>query len=472
MAGESYAGQHIPYIAKAILDHNSKKSSSSKWNLAGLLIGNGWTSPTDQYPAYLKKAYQMNLISPGSTIAEQLERQQTMCMNKLDAGGKDHVDSDDCEKILQDLLRLTQDNSAAKDQRCYNMYDVRLHDEYPSCGMNWPPDLEHMTPWLRKKEVVAALNINPEKQAAWEECDGTVGSAFKARNSAPAVTLLPEILITVPILFYAGDQDLICNDIGVESLVNNLTFNGAKGFGSEKPRSWTVQDEAAGMWQSARNLTYVKFFNSSHMVPFDYPRRTRDMLDRFIGVGAPAKFSYVEGQDDEFESGSSEGDIRLNNGTTTASDEHEKGAVSKAEKEAYYRSGEVALVIILILAGALGWWVWRERRRSRLAGYSGINGEEEDGMMGGPGPTDVLNGVKHAAASGLGSLTKKKKPWTQEQRGRGDLEAADFDEGTLDEVEMTRLTGVPRHDGDGEKERFQDEDSSNGEGSSSSPRGH
>jgi hypothetical protein len=29
------------------------------------------------------------------------------------------------------------------------MYDVRLRDSYPSCGMSWPPDLTDVTPYLR-----------------------------------------------------------------------------------------------------------------------------------------------------------------------------------------------------------------------------------------------------------------------------------------------------------------------------------
>jgi carboxypeptidase D len=32
---------------------------------------------------------------------------------------------------------------------CLNVYDVRLRDSYPSCGMSWPPDLADVTPYLR-----------------------------------------------------------------------------------------------------------------------------------------------------------------------------------------------------------------------------------------------------------------------------------------------------------------------------------
>lgn len=31
---------------------------------------------------------------------------------------------------------------------CVNNYDVRLTDTHPACGMNWPPDLTDLHPYL------------------------------------------------------------------------------------------------------------------------------------------------------------------------------------------------------------------------------------------------------------------------------------------------------------------------------------
>lgn len=31
---------------------------------------------------------------------------------------------------------------------CMNVYDVRLYDVVPACGMNWPPDLQDVTKYL------------------------------------------------------------------------------------------------------------------------------------------------------------------------------------------------------------------------------------------------------------------------------------------------------------------------------------
>ncbi|KAJ4302354.1 Cell death protease [Collariella sp. IMI 366227] len=288
ISGESYAGQHIPYIAKHVLARNKAPGTKYKWNLMGLLIGNGWISPPEQYDAYLHFAYEKGLVQKGTETAGRLEAQQRICQKQL-AVGQSAVDNSECEQILQDLLKFTSTPGSNNNHNCFNMYDVRLKDTYPSCGMNWPSDLEFVTPYLRRKDVVEALHVNPNKATGWVECNGQVSQAFRPVKSKPAIDLLPDILAEVPVVLFSGAEDLICNHLGTEALISNMAWNGGRGFelspGTWAPRrDWTFEGEPAGFWQDARNLTYVLFYNSSHMVPYDYPRRTRDMLDRFMGV--------------------------------------------------------------------------------------------------------------------------------------------------------------------------------------------
>ena len=421
IAGESYAGQHIPYVARAMLDRNKKTSQEQKWNLQGLLIGNGWISGPDQYPAYLQFAYQEGLIQGGSTQAAAVERQQSICMQDLANGGKDHVDTGSCEAILQVILQQTEKMEGGQ-KMCFNMYDVRLKDTAPSCGMSWPPDLEHVTPYLRRQDVIRALHVNPDKKTGWTECNGAVGSNFNVPNSKPSTTLLPGLLEEVPIILFSGDKDLICNHIGTEELINNLEFNGAKGFednGVTAPRlDWEFEGEPAGIYQSARNLTYVKFYNSSHMVPFDYPRRTRDMLDRFMGVD----IATVGGKPVDSVIGGEKTPQTSVGGhpNSTAAEQEAAQKLKDATYKAYYKSGEVAFVVVLIAALAWGFFVWRARRRR--AGYQGVFGGDPDDNPGG------VNGIP---------LVKKPNGRFRDNDGSGDrdLEAADFDEAELDELD-------------------------------------
>lgn len=412
IAGESYAGQHIPYIAQGILERNKKEQAKKKWNLSGLLIGNGWISPVDHYLSYMPFAYENGLIKAGSDAAKRVENQLAICTKLLDAGGKDHVDTRECEQVMVNILEESKNKNADRMHQCVNMYDIRLRDD-ESCGMNWPPDLEFVTPYLQRSDVVRALHINPDKKTGWTECSGAVSASFRARNSVPSVKMLPDILAEVPIVLFSGNKDFICNHMGTESFINKLSWNGGKGMelspGVIAPkRDWTFEGEPAGIYQEARNLTYVVFYNSSHMVPFDYPRRSRDMLDRFMGVdisaiGGDPTDSRIDGEKGPFVS---VGD----HPNSTKAEESKEKELKEAEWKAYYRSGEVALIIVALAAGLWGWFVWRDRRRRAALGYKGVSGEE--------GRESLMAGM------GLENLRR-------DRRGR-DLEAADFDERELD----------------------------------------
>lgn len=394
------------------MDRNAA-TNNAHWNLSGLLIGNGWISAPDQYPAYIKYAKANNLITDQS-ISAGLTRAQANCDQALASGAADHVDNPTCEGILVQLLQDLEQ----PDKQCINMYDIRLTDSYPDCGMNWPPDLKQLTPYLRRGDVIQALNIDPDKKTGWTECNGNVGGAFRARNSAPSVKLLPEILKTVPIILFSGDKDLICNHLGTEELINNLEWNGGKGMEINNDtwaprRDWTFEGEPAGLYQEARNLTYIRFFNSSHMVPFDYPRRTRDMLDRFMGVdiamigGKPAD-SFIDGEKAPSTSV----------GGSAAQEEEEK-ELQQATWAAYRRSAEVALLVLVIAVSV--WIFFIVRARRRRAGYKGVFGSDpEDG----PGRATSL-------ARGLGLDGNYPERY---KRQNGDLEAAEFDEAELDDL--------------------------------------
>ncbi|KAK2731947.1 Cell death protease [Myotisia sp. PD_48] len=366
LAGESYAGQYIPYIAQYILRHNNKnsmKQNKRAWNLRGLLIGNGWISPVHQYPAYLSFAYKENLLQKGSQAAQRVQVEHSKCLAKLsEAGSLNKIHITDCEQVLQQILEESR-----KDGKCLNMYDIRLRDTFPSCGMKWPPDLSTIAPYLRRKDVMSALNINKDKVTGWSECSGAVGENFHARNSKPSVQLIPGLLEAgIPIVLFSGDRDLICNHAGTEELINGLSWSGGTGFELSPdlwaPRhDWTFEGKPAGIYQQARNLTYVEFYNASHMVPYDHPRRSRDMLDRFLAVditnigGHPAD-SRIDGLKGNPTS------VGGHPNSTTA-EEQEKEKLKHAAWQAYYKSGEIALVVVIFASAIWALLIWKSRKR-------------------------------------------------------------------------------------------------------------
>lgn len=63
IAGESFAGQYIPYIASALL-----KPNNVPLRMAGIAIGNGWIDARVQYPAYVEFGLQAGLFSVNSAV--------------------------------------------------------------------------------------------------------------------------------------------------------------------------------------------------------------------------------------------------------------------------------------------------------------------------------------------------------------------------------------------------------------------
>lgn len=332
IAGESYAGQYMPYFAKYILDHNKKyqKDQTKQYNLKGILIGNGWISPTYTGLSYLEFAMKNNIITGKEPYLRQVLSQQEKCQNMLhNLNSESSQESKNavykaCDEILTKLLNVLNEHDES--HQCINMYDVRLKDSFPACGMNWPPDISFLNEFLSDPEIQRLLNLNDEyteraKSGAihdnngklqWHECNTRVGKALTNTNSKSSDELLPEVLSQLPVLLFNGDKDIICNYIGAENFIADLKWNAAetieeykdsdeekneekdeekddnlhlqKGFSHDlKPIKWYYNDTNVGEVKLERNLTYIKVFNASHMVPFDMPDVSRGIFDLITG---------------------------------------------------------------------------------------------------------------------------------------------------------------------------------------------
>lgn len=89
--------------------------------------------------------------------------------------------------------------------------------------------LNHSILWQRN-DVKNAFHASA-KSTSWTECVGRVQQELHNRNSPSAITILPKLLSKVPIMVFAGDQDFICNYVGIESFIQAMEWNGGTGLG-------------------------------------------------------------------------------------------------------------------------------------------------------------------------------------------------------------------------------------------------
>lgn len=296
LAGESYAGQYLPFFADAIIKHNTDlEDIYLPYDLKAVLIGNGWVDPNTQSLSYLPFAVEKGLIDKTNPHFSELLKKHEECQNAVNT----HVDEtdqkfayDECEQIITLLLKFTRDTSSdiADDQVCLNVYDYTLRDSYPSCGMNWPDELPNVPKFFGTPGVIEALHMDSEAVPKWHECDTGVLDALKNMKSKPSVNLLPSILESgVEILLFNGDHDLICNNKGVLDYVDNLNWGGQKGWSDKKQfyewyhlDSETFGEELAGYVEHDRNLTFISIYNASHMVANDHSLVSRGVLDIYL----------------------------------------------------------------------------------------------------------------------------------------------------------------------------------------------
>ncbi|CAF1112879.1 unnamed protein product [Adineta steineri] len=281
LAGESFAGQYIPYIAQAILQKRSL------FKLRGLLIGNGWIDPVSTYNSYLPFAIKNNLVKKDSKLYSIITGMAVECKQILSK--QVHIFEPECYSILRLIIyngMMNQYFIGNETDLCINAHDIRQAAMKPDCGMLGPPDFDYVSNYLNRQDVLSSIHVNGKK-SNWSSIEASVFLAFISTHSEPSINLLPDLLRQIPIVLFSGEYDLICNHLATENMLDGMTWNDKTGFnlgnGTVAPIDpWIVEGETAGFIQYARNLTYILFHNAGHMVPYNQGRRSRAMLHQFI----------------------------------------------------------------------------------------------------------------------------------------------------------------------------------------------
>ncbi|OMJ08473.1 Pheromone-processing carboxypeptidase KEX1 [Smittium culicis] len=268
----------------------------------GVMIGNGWIDPRTMYTSYLPFMKTYDLVNQSSL--DNMSQLTSSCLAYLDSRSNQTISNTLCDQIFNTVL---SDNKFG-DMTCLNVYDLRLKENKPSCGMDWPPGLSQMTQYLNRKDVQEALNIK-NFDPNYKECNSQVSRGLSNDQSEPSINKLPDILAKIPVNLFAGDMDIICNQLGHEYLISNLTWNGSKGFSLVNPLdnfpppsplnkrldlqvskskalypSWSVNGAFSGSIHTERKLTYSIIYNASHMTGFDKPAEMLDLIKRFASL--------------------------------------------------------------------------------------------------------------------------------------------------------------------------------------------
>lgn len=291
LAGESFAGQYIPYISKAIMESNSKADENDRiFNLKAIMLGNAWVDPNTQSLSYLPFALENSIVTKETEGFEDLLNTHKSCQTAVNQG-KDSFDYPECDKIILKILDITADfsDNAPSNEVCLNIYDFRLRDSFPACGMEWPVEVSYTADFLSTPGILEALNLDASKLKPWQECNIDVQKKLSNKNSVPSIRLIPDLLDSnISVIMFNGDKDLICNNRGVMDSLKGIHWGGKMGFGNlTQHYNLVLKEEDSGLETMAgkiiydEGLTFVDIFNASHMSPYGHSLATRAIIDVF-----------------------------------------------------------------------------------------------------------------------------------------------------------------------------------------------
>ncbi|KAJ1856853.1 hypothetical protein GGF49_004945 [Coemansia sp. RSA 1853] len=280
--GESYAGHYVPAIGSAIVDHNAHSSLELQIPLKSIGIGNGEINPQNQFK-YLSKMACNSTYEPifSQETCQQMDVDYGFCSRMIDncfSTGDENkcgIAINYCFTVLEGMFGY--------DNPDVNPYDVRTKCEVePLCYAN----AGYVGELLNQTWVQEALNA---QVGNYESCSRNVQDMFfsefdmiRSYDGELAKTLDAGVLALV----YNGDADWLCNWYGVKSTLEEMKWSGQSEFNCASDASWLVGSEKAGEVKASNGLTFLRVYNSGHMVPMDQPVNALSMINRWLAHGA------------------------------------------------------------------------------------------------------------------------------------------------------------------------------------------
>ena len=273
ISGESYAGHYIPVFAAEILSHKKRNI-----NLQSVLIGNGLTDGLTQYEYYRPMA-----CGDGGWPAVLDEQECTSMDNALPRCQNLIESCYNSESVWSCVPASIYCNNAiiGPYQRTgQNPYDVRK-----KCGGNslCYDELDWIQEYLNRDDVMEALGAEVD---SYDSCNFDINRNFLFAGDwmQPFHRLVPGILEQLPVLIYAGDADFICNWLGNLAWTTELEWPGQKAYAKAPLEDFTLQDDEKklGSVKSAANFTFMRLHAAGHMVPYDQPVASLEMLNRWL----------------------------------------------------------------------------------------------------------------------------------------------------------------------------------------------
>ncbi|KAJ7055889.1 serine carboxypeptidase [Mycena amicta] len=296
LSGESYAGRYLPLFAAAIYDQNAAlvQQGLAPINLTSVIIGNGMTDLLTMFPAWYDLQCTHASIPPVQHIQTCVEMQKKLprctkwwkksCHDIFDPIGCAAANSFCAESLLLPFFELG-----------LNMYDMTKSCADASGDVICYPVVTEIENYLNREDVRVLLGVDA-RVPVYSQCNDDVNRDFSLKLDIVHGGLeYVEALLErgVRVLIYAGTYDWAANWKGNEQWTRELEWSGRGEFAGQELREWFVgigesesERRRAGITRAAKGLTFATIDAAGHMAPYDKPKESLVMLNRWL-AGIP-----------------------------------------------------------------------------------------------------------------------------------------------------------------------------------------
>lgn len=298
ITGESYGGHYTVELAQRIYEGNAQ--GNAPINLVGLAVGNAWTdAPLDNEGCVLDwwshtinsqstyeglmKSCNFSAIGPLAEVPEALLND---CNHYLDKSTKEmgnvniydiyeHV----CASSFGQAEALYRAIAAAPHSNPHVLLARAMHKRASLLGAFHAVSCigNYVQTYLNLAEVQTAIHA-PELPYGWTDC--TTRVTYSYADVLTSVLPVYDYLFTTPlrILVYSGDVDGIVPTPSTKNWLAKLNLTETASF-----RPWTDSaGQVGGYVTEYQQMTFATVRNAGHMVPGTEPRRSHDLIARFV----------------------------------------------------------------------------------------------------------------------------------------------------------------------------------------------
>ncbi|KAK7886255.1 hypothetical protein WMY93_025876 [Mugilogobius chulae] len=267
--GESYAGKYVPAVSYYI--HKNNPSAKTKINFKGMAIGDGLCDPELMLGGYGEFLYQTGMI-------DELQKQYVIQQTDLGVQLIQQEKWIEAFKVFDKLLNGDVDPYPSFFQNatgCTNYFN------YMTCQE--PEDQEYFGKFVIQPSVRRAMHVG---NLTFH--DGSEVEKHLLQDVMKSIKpWLGELFDNYRVLIYSGQLDVIVAAPLTERFLPTVNWSRAAEYKKAPRFPWKVQPsdtEVAGYVRQVGEFFQVIIRGGGHILPYDQPVRSFDMIDRFLST--------------------------------------------------------------------------------------------------------------------------------------------------------------------------------------------